>query len=351
MTGKKSRYRSSTRSQVGLVMLGTAGGPPWWYGSERHGIASALVIGDAVYLVDCGEGWGPQYRRAGLGPTGFQQGIEQLRAVFLTHLHSDHVVDYPNLLTLAWSNGARGLASPVQIFGPGDRGVLPPIFGSADVEPRVIAPGSPTPGTVEMTQRIYEAFASDLNDRTRDYLLPDLDTMFTVRDIALPVKYATDPNLVPAPSMEPFQVYEDDRVRVSAILVDHAPVFPAYAFRFDTDEASVVFSGDTTRCDNLVRIAEGTDILVHEVIDPKWVEGCFGSPSVMSNRALIHHLLAAHTSIEEVGPIAEKAGAKTLVLSHLVPANNPEERWLGSCAGYSGQVVVGQDLLWLGLSS
>lgn len=349
MNGVTSGDRASARDQVGLALLGTAGGPPWWYGSERHGIASAVVVGDAVYLVDCGEGWGPQYRRAGLGPTGFQQGIERLRAVFLTHLHSDHVVDYPNLLTLGWSNGARGLASPVQILGPGNRGVLPPVFGSPEIEPRLIAPGSPTPGTVEMTHRIYEAFAADLNDRMRDYLEPDLETMFSVRDIIVPEEYAGDPNVTTAPTMEPFSVYEDDRVRVSAILVDHAPVYPAFSFRFDTDESSVVLSGDTAVCDNLVTIAEGADILVHEVIDPQWVEGCFDQPLTAKLRGLIHHLLSAHTGIEEVGPIAEKAGAKTLVLSHLVPANNPESRWLGSCIGYSGQVVVGRDLLWLGL--
>jgi len=349
MTGITGAERGSVSDQVGVVLLGTAGGPPWWYGSQRHGIASSFVVGDAIYLIDCGEGWGPQFRRAGLGSTGFQQGLERLRAVFLTHLHSDHVVDYPNLLTLGWSNGARDLLRPMQIFGPGDRGVLPPVFGSPDIEPPVISPGSPTPGTEEMTRRILHAFATDLNDRIRDYLVPDIDTMFQVQDITIPIRYACDPNATTAPSMEPFFVYEDDRVRVSAILVNHAPVFPAFAFRFDTDKSSVVFSGDTAACDNLVKIADNADILIHEVIDPQWVKNSFDDPLTAKNRGLINHLLAAHTSIEEVGPIAEKANVNTLLLSHLVPANNPESRWLDTCIGYSGQLVVGRDLLWLGL--
>lgn len=327
-----------------LVLLGTSGGPPWWHGSRRKGVSSAVVVGDAVYLVDCGEGWGPQYRRAGLGSDGYQRGIENLRAAFITHQHSDHTVDYPNLLTLAWHNGGDVLPQPVQVFGPGDRGALPPIHGTPERELAVVCPDNPTPGMVSLTRSLVDAYATDLNDRIRDYHKRGLEEMFDVHDIELPAGTGDDPNGSPSPTMEPFEVYQDDRVRVTATLVNHAPVFPAFGFRFDTEDGSIVFSGDTCPCDNLVRLAEGADILVHEVIDRDWAEGVFSNPK-RDDRALLHHLLAAHTTIEDVGPVAQRAGAANLVLNHLVPGNNDEARWEKAQVGYDGQLIVGRDLM------
>lgn len=340
----------AARHHTRLVLLGTSGGPPWWYRSDRAGISSAVVVGEAVYLVDCGEGWGRRYVQAGLGPAGYQKGIDNLRAAFLTHLHSDHDIDYPNLLVLAWHNGSDGLRAPVDVFGPGDRGVLPPVFGPGTDGHRipVVSPESPTPGLVEMTQLLAKAYATDLNDRMRDYRKVDLTTLFTVHDIVLPDGAGEDPNGDPSPDMDPFPVFEDECVRVSAILVNHAPVFPAFAFRFDTADASIVFSGDTGPCDNLVKLARGADVLVHEVIDRQWVEGVFPTPPSEQDRALMNHLLAAHTAIEDVGPIAERAGVRTLVLNHLAPGNNPVERWRDAQTGFSGRLVVGEDRMQIG---
>jgi glyoxylase-like metal-dependent hydrolase (beta-lactamase superfamily II) len=121
-TAKARRHRTR------VVLLGTTGGPVWVVPSRapiRHGIASALVVDRAVYLVDCGEGVGLQYRRAGLGPTNLQHGLERLRAIFLTHLHSDHTIDYPNIPIFGIFNGLPGARAPVEVYGPGDRGVLP----------------------------------------------------------------------------------------------------------------------------------------------------------------------------------------------------------------------------------
>ena len=95
--------------------------------------------------------------------------------------------------------------------------------------------------------------------------------------------------------MEPFKFFEDDRVRVSATLVEHAPVWPAFAYRFDTDDGSIVFSGDTGRSENLVKLAKGADILVHEVIVTNWVKGLFPTPRSIAQEGLMQHLLNAHT--------------------------------------------------------
>ncbi|MGM0931781.1 MAG: MBL fold metallo-hydrolase [Actinomycetota bacterium] len=334
-----------------VTLLGTSGGPPWWDGSTRAGISTAIKVNGAVYLIDCGEGWGPRFRQSGLGPTGFQRGLDSLRAVFITHHHSDHTVDYPNLLLLAWYNGADGLQQPIKVLGPGNRGMLPPIFGAGEREllPEVFNPESPTPGLVESTEKLLQAYAMDINDRMRDNAKQDLSEIFEFHDIALPAGTGNDPNSDPTPSMEPFQIYEDENIRVSAILVDHRPVFPAFAFRFDTPDGSVVISGDTGVCDNLVTISQGADLLLHECIDMDWVNAIIGPDSPKPDPNLMQHMLAAHTSIEQVGPQAERAGVGTLVLTHLVPGNTPIEKWQKAQVGFSGRLVVGADLMHFGL--
>lgn len=336
-----------------VTLLGTSGGPPWWDGSDRSGISTAIMVNDSLYLIDCGEGWGPQFRKAGLGPSGFQKGLDNLRTVFITHHHSDHTVDYPNLLLLAWHNGSDGLKQPVKIIGPGDRGALPPIFAEESREhlPEVWNPESPTPGLVESTTRLLQAYATDINDRMRDNAKQDLREIFDIEDIELPAGTGDDPNGDPTPHMEPFEVYSDENVVVTAILVDHRPVFPAFAFRFETPDGSIVISGDTGVCDNLVKISQGADLLLHECIDMDWVDALMGPNSPKPDKSLMQHMLAAHTSIEQVGPQAEKAGVKTLVLTHLVPGNTPVEKWEKAQIGFSGNVVVGEDLMHFGLGT
>lgn len=340
--GKHSRRRTR------LVLLGTAPGPIWWE-TNRYGISSAVVVEDNVYLVDCGEGSGLRLRQAGLGPAGWSHGLEPLRAVFLTHLHSDHVVDYPNLLLFGFFNGLQTRSEPVRVFGPGDRGSLPPVFGNIP-EPPIISTGDPTPGTLAMTEHLYRAFANDLNDRIRDNGRPDPHRLFQVSDVELPPAAQLSPNASPPPRIKPFLVFEDDLTRVTATLVDHFPVFPALAYRFDTEDGSITFSGDTCVSDNLIELAAGTDILVHEVIDVAWVRGLFGPPPhPPAVQGLINHLIASHTSIEQVGGVAQAAGAKKLVLSHFAPATNPRSRWLEAQRGYSGKLVVGDDLMEIGV--
>ncbi|MFD1210882.1 MBL fold metallo-hydrolase [Arthrobacter sp. GCM10027362] len=334
-----------------VTLLGTAGGPPWWDGSDRTGISTAVTVNGQVYLVDCGEGWGPQFRKSGLGPAGFQKGLDNMRAVFITHHHSDHMVDYPNLLLLAWHNGSDGLKQPIQVHGPGDRGVLPPIFAEEKREhlPEVFNPESPTPGLAESSEKLLQAYALDINDRMRDNAKQDLREIFEFHDIALPAGTGDDPNGNPTPAMEPFEIYRDENVRVTAILVDHRPVFPAFAFRFETPDGAIVISGDTGVCDNLVTIADGADLLLHECIDLDWVDGLMGPDSPKPDPNLMQHMLAAHTAIEQVGPQAEKAGVSTLVLTHLVPGNTPVEKWQKAQVGFSGNLVVGEDLMHFGL--
>jgi ribonuclease BN (tRNA processing enzyme) len=198
---------------------------------------------------------------------------------------------------------------------------------------------------------LVEAFAQDFNDRIRDNHSPDPRSRILAHDIPLPGAIVAGANADPAPDMEPIHVFEDARVKVSAILVNHRPTFPAFAYRFDTDDGSIVFSGDTAPEPNLVKLARGADVLVHECIDRQWVHRLFPDPTDPTAAAIINHLLSSHTTIEQVGPIAEAAGVQTLVLSHIAPADNPRRRWLEAGAGFSGRLVVGEDLLQLGVGT
>ncbi|MGH3652358.1 MBL fold metallo-hydrolase [Glutamicibacter sp.] len=195
------------------------------------------------------------------------------------------------------------------------------------------------------------AFATDYNDRAIDSGKPVPQELFHARDIPLSEQALLDPNESPHPRMKPFVFYEDDRVKVSATLVAHAPVFPALAFRFDTDDGSVVFSGDTGPSENLIRMARGADILVHEVIAPEGAAQRYPEPRSPEDEAAYQHLLTSHTSVDVVGSIAQRAGVPTLVLTHFVPAGWPLERWRDAQKGYDGRVIVGADLDEIGLDA
>ena len=340
-----------------LILLGTAGGPVFWPDTHRCSTASAVAVADKVYMVDCGHGSAKRLQEA-LYPSGLgHRTLRNVEALFLTHLHSDHVVDYPALLL--YGHASEGLATrtknPFKVYGPGRRGELEPVFvppGHQPRDPPLVSPANPTPGTVDMTERIYEAFATDINDRIRDGQAPDIRSLVEAHDIALPQLVGfQSPNRTPEPEMEPFPVYEDDRVKVSATLVYHFPVWPAFAFRFDTDDGSIVFSGDTAPSRNLVRLARNADVLVHEVILTPWIDRLFPEPRSGAEEAIRHHLLSAHTPVEQVGKVAEEAGVSMLVLNHLVPGSASVEELSVAQKDFSGKLVIGTDLLEIGVGS
>jgi ribonuclease BN (tRNA processing enzyme) len=323
-----------------LVLLGTAGGP--LPSPTRSGIAQALVVGGRVHVVDCGSGVTRQLRRARL--------LSSLHQVFLTHLHSDHDCDYFNLFLLGWP--ILQWNPPVHAFGPGSAGpmcALPPTQPGGRGIP-LINPENPTPGLVDVTNYQIQAHAFDINVRMREAGRFDLTELLVAHDIALPPGLGAQAPEPVAPPMSPFVVHEDDDVRVTAILVQHAPVFPAFAYRFDTAEGSVVFSGDTAPSSNLVTLARGADILVHEVFDdtPEQRE----DEDDWEAQQRREHLLTSHTPLREVGKVAAECEVGRVVLTHFIPGDDdlPDEHWIkGAAADFDGEVVVGRDLLELSL--
>ena len=177
-----------SNSRTRLILLGTAGGPTWWPNSDQCGISSVVAVGDAFYIVDCGEGVGKRLQQA-ISPASSRVMDDKVRALFLTHLHSDHSVDYANLLLFGLFVGLDRRSSPFKVFGPGRRGQMAPVFALPGAPPSavpIINPENPTPGIKDMTGYLYQAFATDLNDRMRDNGKPNLEAVVEVHDIDIP---------------------------------------------------------------------------------------------------------------------------------------------------------------------
>lgn len=279
-------------SRTRLILLGTGGGPR--PRTNRSASGQVIVVNNTAYVVDCGDGVARQLAAAGVPLT-------TLRHIFITHQHSDHNLDYGNLILLAW---AVGLETRLDTWGP------PPL--------------------AQMTKSFFEMNAYDIQIRIADEAYPPL-----------------------APLVHPHEltrsgpVVSDGPVKVSTTVVHHPIVEPALAYRFDTPDRSIVISGDTTPSDNLIRLARDADVLVHEAMYLPAVERL--AARVPNHPGLKQHLLASHTAVEDVGRVAQEAGVKLLVLSHLVPADDPavtDQMWIEAArVHFRGPVIVGEDLL------
>ncbi|NCC25136.1 MAG: MBL fold metallo-hydrolase [Deltaproteobacteria bacterium] len=336
-----------------LVLLGTTGGVTWWPSTTRTSSSSAIMVGETMYLIDVGQGSTTRLTQAfntgdsytGSGSTTF---LKNLKALFLTHLHQDHTADYPALLLIGVGSGMNG-DDPLQVIGPCNRGQLEinktgfPVDGVIWTDSSDPSWITPTPGTAQMTETVWQAFAQTINNMTLDAAYPDFRKTVQCTEIGTPLATQDSPT---CPATPPFEIYRDDLVQVTATLVDHHQVYPAFAFRFDTDDGSIVFSGDTgpETNGNLQTLADGADILVHEVIDRVWIDYKFPEPSPLKT-----HMLEAHTAIDAVGAVAESCRVKTLVLNHIVPGDTPMPRLLEAGKNFSGRLIVGEDLMQIGI--
>lgn len=308
-----------------LITLGVAAGPPPT--PNRIGISSALKIGNDLYVIDCGLGSLNAFTNAGLQ-------FGNLKKMFITHLHADHIVDYYSFF-LSGGNQAKAGQAPVLVYGPGPAGGLPP-SRVGNPNPATVEPAHPTPGLAAMTESLNQAFAYTSNVLIRDQGIDDIQDLMRVTEIAVPPGSDYQNR---SPDMVPFPVVSDDNVTVTATLVSHNDVYPAFAFRFDIKNpaVSVTFSGDTTKSDNLITLAQGSDILVHEaefsLDDAYW-----------HNRFPPGYLVRSHTSAEQVGEVAAAAKVKRVILSHYQPPDLPDSEWLNEIKKhFPGTATVAKD--------
>jgi ribonuclease BN (tRNA processing enzyme) len=309
-----------------LVLLGTAGAPGPVAG--RAGISSALVVGERVFVIDCGRGSPSAFADAGLG-------FRRLEAVFLTHLHADHIGDLPGMILYPWGNraGDHGPLAPVRVYGPG-RPAMTPAGDSLFRRVTTICPELPAPGTTDLVEHILAGYAYHLNVMPLDAHMPDAGAL--VRGFDVPVPADAD-GADPAPVV----VFDDGVVRVTAVAVRHGRAVPALAYRFDTADGSVVFSGDTAVSDNLIALARDADVLVHQVADLGYLGRHGAGPPELERMA------ASLTDVTEVGSVAERAQVRELILTHYLPAEPDaitEAEWAERAArGFSGTTIAGRD--------
>lgn len=275
-----------------LILLGTGGGPR--PRTNRIASSQVILVNDSAYVIDCGDGVARQLVAAGVSLT-------RLRHILITHHHSDHNADYGNLILGAWT---VGLETRLDTWGP------PPLE--------------------KITKLFFEMNAYDINIRIADEGKPPLVPLVHAHEL-------TDGGTV----------FNDEAVKVTTALVAHPPVQPALAYRFDTSDRSIVISGDTTPSDNLIQLAKGADVLVHEAMYLPAIDRL--AARVPNATRLKQHILASHTAAEDAGRVAQAAGVKLLVLSHVIPADDltiTDDMWIRAArVHFRGPVIVGKDLL------
>jgi ribonuclease BN (tRNA processing enzyme) len=279
-----------------LVLLGTAAGPV--PGRSREMTSHVMLSNGAAYVLDCGMGVTNQYARTGIP-------FSALKSIFITHHHADHNIEYGPLLIVGW---IQGMHLDVRAFGP------PPLK--------------------QMTEDFMRAYKT-----TVDFWAEDLK-MQPLASVAVQEVSAAGP------------VTQDDNVKVSAIIVEHPPVKPALGYRFDFKDRSIAFSGDTVPLEAVATMAKGADVLVHEAMYmpalEKYLRDQIAKGRPVKFEPYMAHMKADHTRVEDVGRIAQEAGVKTLVLSHLTPALDSitDAMWRAPAAKYfKGEIIVGKDLM------
>jgi ribonuclease Z len=256
---------------------------------ERAGPSTLVRTAAGDLLFDCGRG--VLMRAAAAGSAA-----GALRALFLTHLHSDHTTDLNDIITSRWITSFQ--PHPLLVHGP--------------------------VGTASFVQATEAMLELDIGYR----LTHHADLQWRPSSQAVECERAT--------------VFEEGPVRVTAAPTDHAPVRPTLGYRVEEEGTSVVIAGDTVPCKGLDELCAGADMLVHTVVRRDLIEP-IGLPRLLD-------VLDYHSSVEDAARTAARNGVGTLVLTHPVPAPQPgtEADWTGlASAHFDGTVILARDLLSL----
>jgi ribonuclease Z len=287
----------TSRTQVVLLGTGTPAADP-----DRSGPATAIVVNGNAYLVDFGAG---VVRRAKAAVA--ERGIAaleptNLRVVFVTHLHSDHTVGYPDLILTPWVIGRR---VPLEVYGP--------------------------TGIKAMTEHILEAYSIDFETRSQHFK----EHLYSVGSFP-------EGHKVNAHEIKAGVVYKDANVTVTAFATKHA--MESFGYRFDTPDRSIVITGDTNPTQATIDACNGCDVLIHEVLTHDWLG---------RRPDFLNYASKFHTTTTQLAELASKAKPRLLILYHASIAwrpvvdnqrSRPEELLREMTGRYSGQMVVGRDL-------
>jgi ribonuclease Z len=270
-------------NNIRVTLLGTASGPRVHVG--KAGISTLVEAGGERFLFDAGRGFMHRLVEAGFP-------MSAVTKLFLTHLHSDHVIGVPDLMLSPWS-AAPERKVPLEIWGP--------------------------EGTRAMMGHLEEAFAFDVHMRR------DVDERFSPDGIRMV-----------AQDIREGKIYERNGVTVTAFLVTHGLVKPSYGYRVDYAGRSVALSGDTSPSDNLVAVCKGVDVLIHEAIDPDLLR------SLVPNQERRASIVARHTTPEQSAQIFNRVSPRLAVFSHSPGTAAIVEQTRRS---YPGRMEMGEDLM------
>jgi ribonuclease BN (tRNA processing enzyme) len=290
-----------------VITLGTAGGP--LPRKDRAQPSNLLTVGDALYVVDAGDG---VTRR--IAQSGYDFG--QIRKVFITHAHGDHTAGLAALLLARWEFQPR---DPVDVYGS----------GAAELVKGAIA-----------------------------YLTPNADIR-SVQGKRTPLSQTFHGH-----DVVPGVIYQDDKVKVIAAENTHFHfppgsrpdgIYRSYSYRFETPDRVVVFTGDTGPCDCLADLARNADVLVTEVmmasdvIDLYKKDGLWQVKTPDEQAGFVHLMEGEHITPRGVGELATRAGVKSVVMTHLGPTTNSDDNYQRYIEGarefYSGPITVAKDLM------
>ena len=270
--------------EIKVTLLGT-GCPPAVM--DRFGPSILVEAGGQKFIFDAGRGALQRLNQ-------IKVPWREVNGVFLTHLHSDHVVGFPDLWLTGWLTPGRD--RPLPVWGPR--------------------------GTTRMMSLLEQAFEYDIRIRLYD-------------DRASP-----DGVIILAEDIAGGFVHESGGVKITAFEVDHTPVNPAFGYRIDYSGRSVVLSGDTRISENLIRHAENVDLLVHEVASPETFQR-LGVPAERMKSVVAHHVTP-----EQAGEVFARAKPKLAVYSHIVLPNATEQDLIPPTRKtYSGPLELGEDLM------
>jgi ribonuclease Z len=253
-------------------------------------------VDDLAYIVDLGPGVVRRARAAATARSLKALEPTNLRIAFVTHLHSDHTIGFPDLIFTPWTMGRR---VPLEVYGP--------------------------KGLKEMSDHLLAAYHIDIDTRTN----PDGNQ-----------RTFPEGSKVNAHEIESGVVYKDGKVTVTAFATKHA--MESYGYRFDTPDRVVVISGDTNPTQAPVDACRGCDVLVHEVHTPAWLAArpeAGGAPAGTFRRFSEKY----HTTTAQLAKLASEAKPRLLILYHY-SSLTPEELQSDMMSRYPGHFVIGRDL-------
>lgn len=274
---------------------------------DRAGACLGVLAGERAFVFDAGGGSIRRLTRMGF-PTG------RTERLYLSHLHSDHFDGLGELMVGAWVGGGR--STPLPVAGP--------------------------PGVAEITDGFNAAYRIDSTYRMAHH----------GPAVANPAGYGLAPEVIDLPAGPGARavLLDEGDLQITAFLVNHSPVEPAYGFRIDYKGRSAVISGDTVYSDNLVSVARDADILFHEALNPEMVAAmsqAAGEAGAASLSKVFADILDYHASPVDAARAAEAAGVERLVIYHIVPPLPSRVLYpyflKGTSAVYGGKVDVGED--------